>query len=192
METFGQLLRRLRTQRGETLAQVAENLSRGDGDGGARVSIPMLSRIETDDRYPSTRVAVAIAAYYGVPADEAIVILTESQAHRKWSSLSEMERGAQPLPRLSAARIESDQPQEASARLEQTSAQRLNVAGLAADRTGADRTAAQNAGVMLELAAQQLIHLMEDGALPPRVREELANRAAFVAGMLDAAAGRRR
>ena len=125
METFGQVVRRLRAQRGETLAQVVNNLNEGKGSAPTKVSIPMLSRIETDDRYPSTRTAVAIAEYYGVPASEAVALLTESQARRKWSTLSPLERGSQPLPAaapdlaLSAAQALgfSDEAMDSRARL---------------------------------------------------------------------------
>lgn len=204
METFGQTLRRLRTQRGETLAQVAENLTRGEGEFATKVSIPMLSRIETDDRYPSTRTAVAIAAYFGVPADEAIALLTESQARRKWSTLSEIERGAQPLPQIAALSFEpADAPSEATSiearstgpapsgsRLRESL--RAEEARFSSARRVSDDGTARNAGTMLELAAQQLVNLLGDDTLPPLVREELSERARLVARSLDAAAKRQR
>lgn len=85
-ETFGQLIRMHRQARGETLAELAENLTPYLPDQDAGISVAMLSRIETDDRMPSAKVASALADYYGMPVDETIALLAIAKTTRGWRS----------------------------------------------------------------------------------------------------------
>ena len=56
---FGEMLRRLRHEKGATLSEVA------DATG---VSIPMLSRMERGERLPSSETLKALSSYYGASA----------------------------------------------------------------------------------------------------------------------------
>lgn len=77
---FGQWLRRLRHERGETL----EDVSAATG-----LSVAMLSRVERGERLPSPESVESLARHFGLPADE---LLSETIAHkvmnrygREWS-----------------------------------------------------------------------------------------------------------
>lgn len=85
-DTFGQLIRRFRQERGETLAELAENIAPLLPDEGRKISVAMLSRIETDDRSPSPKVATALAEYFGIPAEDAIALLAIAKTSRQWAS----------------------------------------------------------------------------------------------------------
>lgn len=67
---FGQILRKLRKLRGETLDQVASSTG---------LSIAMLSRLERGERLPSPDSVHVLAEHFGLPADE---LLGEAMAQR--------------------------------------------------------------------------------------------------------------
>lgn len=109
-DTFGQLIRKFRQERGETLAELAENLTPFLHDEGGKISVAMLSRIETDDRSPSPKVAVALADYFGVPPEEALALLAIAKTSRQWASSS----ASRPEPRIDAARFDASGVDEVS------------------------------------------------------------------------------
>lgn len=77
--TLGQKLRTLRNERGETLQQVADTVG---------VSVALMSRIENGHRSPNPRTLNALAAHFGMPADELFAAALEDQARGRWGDAS--------------------------------------------------------------------------------------------------------
>ena len=214
METFGQLIRRLRSERGETLAQVAERITDGVGTEPAKLSVPMLSRIETDDRFPSTRTAVAIAEYFGVDPEMAIGLLADTQAMDKLSRLpdrsrpSRRESALRSALREEAALISSPQPHEiAESRPDfdipyteprtalrdiPGTAEQKDAAGDTASEAQDSRVLFQEALSTLRVSASQLDRALNDSALSSSDHARMARQVRLVLSDLSAATTDRR
>lgn len=190
METFGQLVRRLRNERGLTLAQVADQLGSylAEGDG---VSVAMLSRIETDDRIPSVRIADAMAEFYGIEQDLALELLAESQVSRRFSAAdASRDPGKGKVRQRSDVR---DQPASRASLREVAQSIRVDIAATPnANQTPSPGADLEGLLTIADLAVKQIERAASESGVPNVTRAALHSRAQDIAWRLERVFGRRR